>query len=127
MNLKNPGKKLYFKIIIGTIIGAGIALWIFMMYECKNYIQDDFERERVATKEKYEAKIDSLNNTRKELIIKQTVLQERIDSLKSEKTKVIIKYDDKIKSIYSATAYEHAGWLDSTVEQSTKMDSLATQ
>ena len=44
MNLKNPGKKLYFKIIIGTIIGAGIALWIFMMYECRNYIQDDFER-----------------------------------------------------------------------------------
>ena len=72
MNLKNPGKKLYFKIIIGTIIGAGIALWIFMMYECRNYIQDDFERERVATKEKYEAKINSLNNARKELIIKQT-------------------------------------------------------
>ena len=127
MNLKNPGKKLYFKIIIGTIIGAGIALWIFMMYECRNYIQDDFERERVATKEKYEAKIDSLNKARKELIIKQTVLQERIDSLKSEKTKVIIKYDDKIKSIYSATAYEHAEWLESTIKQSAEVDSLKEQ
>ena len=127
MNLKNPGKKLYFKTIIYAIIGAAIALWIFMMYECKTYIQNDFERERVATKQKYEAKIDSLNKARKELVIKQIVLQERIDSLKSEKTKVIIKYDSKIKGIYSATAYEHADWLESTVEQSTKVDSLTTQ
>ncbi len=127
MSSKNPDKKLYFKVILYTVISAVFALWIFIMFECRSYILDNVEKERIATKAIYDAKIDSLTDARQELIFQQIVLQNRIDSLKEEKNKVIIKYDNKIKSIYSASAYEHAEWLESTIKQSAEVDSLKEQ
>ena len=49
------------------------------------------------------------------LIKKQYILEIQIDSLEVQKNKTIIIYDEKIKSINDASAYDDAVWLRNTI------------
>ena len=92
------------------IIGA-----VVITYQSNKLITQDCEKERLEIIKKYEIKIIKLDSINTTLIKKEKLMQSQIDSLENVKQKIIIKYDEKIKSIYNASANEHAIWLDSTV------------
>lgn len=114
-NLKEIVKKSYFKPII-HIIGIIFALWaIAIMYEYNKLKIEDGNKQRLEIIRKYENRINEKDSINEILMKKEKSMQLKIDSLENVKQKIIIKYDEKIKSIYNASANEHAVWLDSTV------------
>ena len=94
------------------------------MYQVNHFNTQDYKKDRLEIIKNYEVKIIRMDSINIILMKKEKSMQLEIDSLKNVKQKTIIKYDKKIKNIYSASANEHALWLDSTI---TKVDSLKKQ
>jgi len=67
--------------------------------------------------DKYNEKIVLIEKRDSILETDRKELLKKVDSLENVKSQVIISYDKKIKSIYDATAIEHACWLDSTIQK----------
>ena len=65
----------------------------------------------------YEAKIKDKEQENKTLIALNENLVHQTDSLKKVKQTITIIYDEKINSIYDATAINHANWLDSVTKK----------
>lgn len=131
MNLKNPGKKFYLKFVFNVIIYVLLTTAIAVILVCSNLertkLTDLFEAEKKAITEKYETKLKELDKERTFLLTKENFYKNKIDSLYKVKNKVTIQYDEKIKDIYSADAYDNVHWLDSVIRQHTQVNSLRTQ
>lgn len=124
ISLKNLGKKSYFKILSHVVV-IGIIGTIFIVMgnmidvNRNNYI---LEKDKIVSKyEKVIREKDSINNILKN---QQVELLNKVDSLDNVKIKIVQVYDKKIQSIYSATAIEHAMWMESTIE---RLDSMKTK
>jgi len=63
----------------------------------------------------YRAQIERKTELNKMFIKKQYILEVKIDSLEVQKNKIITIYDQKIKSINDASAYDDAVWLRNTI------------
>lgn len=113
--LKSPEKKLYFKILLHIFVMCVIGMSIMMSVEIMDIKDASYRMQRDSIINTYEMKIktrDSINNA---LIVKQKALQLEIDSLENIKDTINAEYDQKIKSIYDASAIDHALWMDSTI------------
>lgn len=131
MNLKNPGKKFYLKFVFNVIIYVLLTTAIAVILVWSNLerikLTDLFEAEKKVITEKYETRLKELDKERTFLLTKENFYKNKIDSLYKVKNKVTIQYDEKIKGIYSADAYDHVHWMDSVIRQHTQVDSLRTQ
>lgn len=114
-SLRSPEKKLYFKILLHVFIMCVIGMAITMSIEIMGIKEAGYRDQRDSIINSYETKIktkDSVNNT---LIIKQHSLQLQVDSLENVKGIINAEYDQEIKSIYDASAIDHALWMDTTI------------
>lgn len=120
INLKSLGKKLYSKVTVHIILIGLAGFIIIMLGNMIDVNRRNYSSEKDKIISKYENVIkqkDSINNILK---LQQIELLEKVDSLENVKTKIIQAYDKKIKSVYDASAVEHAEWLRATIE---KLDS----
>ena len=120
-NLKNPEKKLYFKIIFHTLVCALVIFGYIELFTMIDKSESYYQISRDSMINEYNRKInekDSINNVLK---IKQLSLEKNIDSLEKVKTQIVIEYGKKVKTIYDASAADHARWLESVI---TKLDSI---
>ena len=131
LNLKSLEKKYYFKVILNIVIYAVLITAIAVILVWTNlekiWLTEFFETEKKTITEKYETRIKQLDKEKTYLLNREAFYKYRIDSLYKVKNQVIIKYDEKIKGIYNADAYDHVNWLDSIIRQHTQVDSLGTQ
>lgn len=120
-SLKTPEKGKQFKIalhLIAFIIICAIYLWMAYIIDA-NKLEYNRDREKVIYE--YNLRISEKDSINKELKSQQVELEERIDSLEGLKLNVNEEYDHKIRTIYDASAYEHARWLESIIR---RLDSL---
>jgi len=117
MNLKNPEKRFYFKIIlyigIISIIIFGI-MWLIGSIKIK---ENNYRDKHNSIVIQYDVKIKQKDSINKILIKKQEKLEIQIDSLERIKTGINIDYGKKIKNVYDASAIEHAIWMDTVLEK----------
>lgn len=116
-NLKNPKKKSYFKLIAhiaGILLLIGIILYMGGIID-KN--KRDYSEERLGIIRTYEMRMIEKDSINAILSKREKIYKVKIDSLILIKGKTIIKYAEKNKVINSATAFEHARWLDSVTSK----------
>ena len=120
-NLKNPEKKLYFKILFHTVVCALVIFGYIEMFTMMDRTESSYQSNRDSIINEYNKKINEIDSINNILKIKQIVLEKNIDSLEEVKTQIVIEYGKKVKNIYDASAVDHAKWLESVI---TKLDSI---
>ena len=120
-NLKNPEKKLYFKILFHTVVCALVIFGYIEMFTMMDRTESSYQSNRDSIINEYNEKINEIDSINNILKIKQIVLEKNIDSLEEVKTQIVIEYGKKVKTIYDASAADHARWLESVI---TKLDSI---
>lgn len=117
MNLKSQEKKFYFKILCHIGVLATIGFIIVLLVRSINLKEDEYKYQKDSIIKEYNLKIIEKDSINKILIEKQRDLENQIDYLESVKSEINIMYGKKIKSVYDASAIEHAMWMDSTIKK----------
>lgn len=116
-SLKSPEKKWYFNIAVGIFIFLLVCIGFSMQHDKYKALKADYTKEQL--------KIDSCNkkikayelsNRKADSVIHD--LEHKNDSLRDIKPIIMMYYDKKMKSINSASAIEHAQWIDTIVAKS---------
>ena len=115
MNLKNPERKFYFKVLWHVGVLATIAFVIVLLVQSLNVKEEEYKSDRDSIIIEYNNKIAQKDSINKILEKKQKDLENQVDSLEHIKSKINVDYGKKIKNVYDASAIEHAIWLDSTI------------
>ncbi len=112
MNLKNPEKKLYFKLALHGIVILLLACGIMLVVETMNVKEDYYRDSHDSIIHSYDTRIKQKDSINHLLVEQQKILQGQIDSLESVKDTVTNDYGKKINYIYDAPAVDHAMWMD---------------
>lgn len=124
MNLKNLGKRSYFKLVWHIFLVCIIVFGFIGMIQLLDVKETEYKADRELVIQKYELKIKEKDSLNHELQIKQYELRRQVDSLENKKEQIVIEYGKKIKVIYDASATEHAQWMESIIA---KLDSMKTK
>lgn len=124
MNLKNLGKRSYFKLVWHIFLVCIIVFGFIGMIQLLDVKETEYKADRELVIQKYELKIKEKDSLNHELQIKQYELRRQVDSLENKKEQIVIEYGKKIKVIYDASAIEHAQWMESIIA---KLDSMKTK
>ena len=108
---KTPVKLIWHVFVFGLI-----ALAILIGSHWVDSVNAYNAAERAKIIERYERHILQLEQINLKLVEQEKILIFKIDSISRIQTNVVATYDEKIKTVYSATAYQHAEWLDSIVK-----------
>lgn len=112
-NLKTLIKESYFKPELNIIATIIVILVVTFMWQLLKSEKENNEIDKLKIIKDYQKQIQVKDSLYK---IKESTFVYRIDSLETIKNKIIIKYDEKIKAINSASANDHAKWLESKVD-----------
>lgn len=124
MNLKNLGKRSYFKLAWHIFLVCVIVFGFIGMIQLLDINEAEYKSDRELVIQKYELKIKEKDSLNHELKMKQYELRRQVDSLENKKEQIVIEYGKKIKAIYDASATEHAQWMESIIA---KLDSMKTE
>ena len=124
MNLKNLGKRSYFKLAWHIFLVCVIVFGFIGMIQLLNINEAEYKSDRELVIQKYELKIKEKDSLNHELQMKQYELRRQVDSLENKKEQIVIEYGKKIKAINDASATEHAEWMESIIN---KLDSIGAR
>lgn len=114
MSSWSPEQKLTFKIILHLVI---LVIIVMVSITTTQRRVSEFNSSREVLIRQYEAKIKEKEKENATLIARAEMFVQQIDSLKKVKQNITVFYDEKINSIYDATAADHALWLDSVTKK----------
>ena len=114
MNLWSPEQKLSFKLILHLVILVTIVT-VAIVSTKRRVSEYNSQREQLIRQ--YEMKIKDKEAENMKLVVLNERLLQQTDSLRKVKQNITVIYDEKINSIYDASAVDHAQWLDSVTEK----------
>lgn len=122
-NLKEKGKKLFFKNILHLIIGVLlIVIGYFGVKANMDYIdkqKDKFEMYKIEQEqliETYNIKLDSMKDINANFEQEQLKLNTKIDSISKRQNIINDNYEKEIDIIRDATLSEHAEWFNAKLD-----------
>ena len=114
ISLWSPEQKLSFKLVLHLIILVSIVTVTITSVQKRT---SEYNSQREQLIRDYEMKIKSKESENAKLFVLNGRLIQQVDSLQKVKQNITVIYDEKINSIYDASAINHAEWLDSITKK----------
>ena len=114
---KSPGKKWNFNLIFHLILISVVLGAMLLLIQSSRLREDSIRNDKEKVIKMYNDQIDSIVKRNDSIQIETNKLQVKVDSLYKLQNEIDEKYKKEIKSIRSASMFEHTKWFRSLVQR----------